>query len=332
MRRIRGVGVGLGMLCVVAGARGEGASVLVRPEFGVQAGVETYELNATIASSEPSFEVTASSKLSYPVATLLAGGSAIFAVGRFSLAATALTNLVDPWGTLLDRDFVSASSAGLRETIEFSHTDSRATLRALALEGALRFRIVELSKKPGKAPFYLVAGLRYEWSAYDAYGASGWQLDGMQNEAPFSIPDGVHALHYDVRYWLPFVGTGIDFAFGGPFGLRAEARLIASWSTHDDDHVLRHKLAHSLAHGAGAALTLEPALELTRGEGAAARVLIGLSGQFQFVGGLDGRLEQKYYADDPSLPGDQTGTVIPDADFSFTSLRVRLLAFVAIRF
>jgi hypothetical protein len=298
----------------------------------VQAGLETFELSARIVSPDASVAVTASSKLSYPVATLLAGGSVILATGPFSFGATALTNLVDPWDTFVDRDFVSASSEGFNQTIEFSHTDSRATLRALVLEGAFRLRIAELSDTPGKSPLHLVAGLRYEWSSYGAYGAWGWQLDGMQNQAPFSIPDDVLALRYDVRYWLPFIGTGVDFRLGERFNLGAEGRLLFSRSVHDDDHVLRHKLAHSLANGMGFGLALEPTVEVAGKEGAAVRVFVGLSGQVQYVGHLGGRLSQTYYADDPSLPGDQTGTVIPDADFSFTSLRARLLAFAAVRF
>jgi len=144
------------MFCFAAAARGEGVSFSVRPEFGVQAGLETTELSSEVESPEPSVAITASSKLSYPVATLLAGGSLIFGAGPFSFGATALTNLVDPWDTFVDRDFVSASSGGINQTIEFSHTDSRTTLRALALEGALRLRIVELSRTPGQAPLHLL--------------------------------------------------------------------------------------------------------------------------------------------------------------------------------
>lgn len=329
MRRASGVVVGFAVSCIATDAGAEGMSFLVRPEFGIQGGIETYELSAPIELPQSGVAVTASSKLSYPVSTLLAGGTLTFATGPFSFGFTGLTNLIDPWGTLLDQDFVSASSGSVHQTVEFSHTDSRTTLRALALEGAFRLRIVELGQ-PGQAPLHLVAGLRYEWSSYDAYGASGWQLDNMQNEVPFSIPGDPLALHYDVRYWLPFVGGGVDFAFGKRFSLHTEARFIFSWSTHDDDHVLRHKLAHSLAHGAGFALAIDPAVEVAGG--AVARVFVGLSGQLQFVGALDGKLSQTYYADDPSLPGDQSGVALPDSNFSFTSLRARLLAFAAVRF
>ena len=328
MRRASGVVVGFVVSCTAAEAGAEGMSFLVRPEFGIQGGIETYELSLPIEVPQSSVTVTASSKLSYPVSTLLAGGSLVLGTGPFSFEATALTNLIDPWGTLVDQDFSSTSSHP--ETVEFSHTDSRTTLRALALEAAFRLRIVELSRQPGQVPLHLVAGLRYEWSSYDAYGASGWRLDNMQNEVPFSIPGDPLALHYDVRYWLPFVGGGVDFAFGKRFSLHTEARFLFSWSTHDDDHVLRHKVAHSLAHGAGFALAIDPALEVAGG--AVARLFIGLSGQLQFVGALDGKLSQTYYADDPSLPGDPAGVALPDSNFSFTSLRARLLAFAAVRF
>src|SRR5580765_5362785 len=138
MPRASGVVVGFVVLCIAADARAEGTSFLVRPEFGIQGGTETYELSAPIELPQSGLAVTASSKLSYPVSTLLAGGSLMFGAGPFSFGVTGLTNLIDPWGTLVDQDFVSASSGSVHQTVEFSHTDSRTTLTALVLEGALR--------------------------------------------------------------------------------------------------------------------------------------------------------------------------------------------------
>jgi hypothetical protein len=311
----------------VAGpARAEDVAFTLRPEIGVQFGTETFELSAPVQSPTADVNLTASSKLSYPVGTGLVGGSAAVDVDRFSFTARALTNFVNPWGTLLDQDFLTASAGTQSQQVEFSHTDSRTTLRALVVEGAARYRIAELSAPPGSAPLHLVAGLRYESSAYEAFGASGWQLDANANRVAVSLPGDPLGLRYDVRYWLPFVGAGIDLKAGEWFVLSTEGRFIASWSTHDDDHVLRNKRAHASAHGLGFGLAAEPAVEF------APDFHAGVTAEVRYVGALDGHLHQHYYGDDPSLPGDQSTTSIPDSAFSFTSVRVRLLAFVSARF
>jgi hypothetical protein len=106
--------------------------------------------------------------------------------------------------------------------------------------------------------------------------------------------------------------------------------LLASWSSHDDDHILRNKLAHASAFGGGFQLSADPAFAL--GGFPVVHFFAGLHAQVAFATSFSGRLSQHYYGDDPSLQGDQTGQPIPDANFSFTSIRARLLAFVSARF
>src|SRR5260221_6140021 len=135
--------IGLALLSAARGARCEGVAFTLRPEIGVQAGVESFELSATVPVQ--GIEVTAASKLSYSAATALAGGTLRLDLGILSLGGTILTNLVDPWGTVLDQDFLSA---GTGEVIEFSHTDSRITLRAIVVEGVAPLRVAELAPLP----------------------------------------------------------------------------------------------------------------------------------------------------------------------------------------
>jgi hypothetical protein len=300
----------------------------VAPAIGVQAGTETYEFHANVPNTAM-VDVDVRSKLSYPVASGLGGGTVFFGVDALGFSGTFLTNIGDPWSTLLDQDFLSATDGMSAQTVEFSHTDSPTTLRMFDVEGAARIRIGKPA--PGNTTvLHAVAGFRFEQSTYDAYGASGWQLDMNGNQVFASIPGAPHALHYEVRYHQPFLGLGLDIGARGPFLFSGEARLIASWSSHEDDHVLRNKIANASAFGGGAALRLEPAFVLGGLPGI--RFLAGLSAQFQVVGSFSGRLKQHYYADDPTLAGDQTNQTIPDSDFSFLSLRLRLLAFLGARF
>jgi hypothetical protein len=300
----------------------------IAPAIGIQAGSETYEFHANVPSTM-SLDVVVRTKLRYPVASGVAGGSLFFGVDSLGFSGTFLTNVGDPWSTLVDQDFLSASDGVNAETIEFSHTDSPTTLRTYDVEGAARIRIGRPAVGKTTA-LHAVAGFRFERSTYDAYGASGWQLDSDGSRQYASIPGAPHALHYEVRYRQPFLGVGLNVGAGEPFLFSGEARLLASWSSHEDDHVLRHKAAEASAFGGGAALRLEPAFVLGGFPGL--RFLAGLSAQLQVVGSFNGVLRQHYYADDPTIDGDQTNQAIPDSEFSFLSLRVRLLAFLGARF
>jgi hypothetical protein len=319
------------VLLGASAAQADRPTFTARPEIGVQAGTETFEFSANLADQAAGLSATASSKLTYPVATVLAGGTLRTDIGPVSLSATALTNLVNPWGNLVDQDFLAVSNGSAASgNIEFSHTDSRTTMRSLVFDVAARLRVAALGPEPGATTVHLVGGFRFESSVYDAYGAWGWQLDANANRVPVSLPGDPLGLHYEVRHRLPFVGVGLQFGTGKRFVLTTEARLFPSWSSHDDDHILRHKAAHAAAHGVGLGLSAEPGIDL--GAGANVQVILGLSGQIQYVTTVDGRIQQAYYADDPSIPGNQLGDPIPDADFSSTSLRARLLAFLSVRF
>ena len=306
----------------------EHATFTVAPAIGLQGGTETYEFHASIPDAA-GLDASASSKLTYPVSAFVAGGSLFFGTGPLGLSATLLTNTGDPWGTLLDQDFISASDGTTSQTVEFSHTDSSTTLRMFDAEAAARLRLGRPA--PGKTTaLHLVAGFHFESSVYDAYGASGWQLDSNEARILVSVPGDPHALRYELRYYQPFLGVGLDVGRGEPFALSGEARLIASWSTHDDDHLLRHKLARASAFGGGIGLRLDPMYSLGGWPGL--RFYAGATAQLAIVSSFTGRLRQHYYADDPSIDGDQTGAQIPDAAFSFISVRARLLAVLAARF
>jgi hypothetical protein len=302
-------------------------SITLIPEIGVQFGSETYKFSANVPTST-GLDASVSSKLSYPVSGAVGGGTVLFGLGRLSLGVSVLTNIGDPWGTLLDQDFLTVNDGAGSQTVEFSHTDSPTTLRTIGFESAVRYRLGAPAVKKEMA-VHAVAGFHFESITYDAYGASGWQLDADGNQVFGSIPDSPHGLHYEVHYRQPFIGIGADAGNDSSL-FSGEARLIASWSSHDDDHLLRHKLAHASAFGGGVGFSASWITAL--GGGRSLRLFAGLGGELQAVASFSGRLKQHYYGDDPSLDGDQTNAVIPDADFSFLSVRVRLLLFLAARF
>jgi hypothetical protein len=261
-----------------------------------------------------------SSKLTYPKAAPVAGGTAFVDFGPVALVAAGHANVANPWGTVLDQDFVGNGS----QTIEFSHTDSRNTMRSFAFEGALRVRV----EKGVATPYgiWALAGFRYESSTYDIFGVDGWQLDQRANQVHVSLPDDLHVGHYETRYALPFLGARFEGEVSPGISLASEARFLVSWSTHEDDHAFRQKRGRAAPHGLGASISVEPAIVLS----SIFRAVAHLS--LQYLGSIDGKLSQAYYGDDPSTPTDETGVKIPDSSFSFSNLRLQLFAGLEARF
>ncbi len=310
----------------VAASAGE---LTVRPEIGTQVGHETFELQAEIPNASATATVKGRSKLTYPINTTLVGATATLDAGSISWSLSGHTNVHDPWGSMVDQDFLGVRSGGAESEVEFSHTDSRSTMRWYAADLALRIRLVELQVEPALQRLLLVVGFRYESSNYDVFGVRGWQLDGDGNRVTVSLPDATRVGHYETRQKTPFLGFRFDGVVGERLSIGSEARFLMSISSHDDDHLLRHKTAHAAPFGIGASFGLEPAYEVYTSD--TMRAFLGLDLQFFVLTSTSGTLSQKYYADDPYIAGDQTMEKIPDASFGYTVLRGRFLAFFAIK-
>ncbi|MBI2394675.1 MAG: hypothetical protein HYV09_34220 [Deltaproteobacteria bacterium] len=310
-------------LVIPAVARAE-IAVAARPELGLQGGSESFDLAFAIPqASDPTTSYEASSELTYPLNTTLGGVAASVDAGSFAFFGSVHTNLHHPWGKMVDSDFITARTASQSQTIEFSHTESRAELRLWNAELGVGARVAQLSPA---VRALVTAGFRYESYAHDVRGASGWQLDQTGSRVSVALPDDTLALTYDTRYRIAFLGVRVDGQLSPNAVFVTEARVLGSWSSHEDDHVLRHKIARSEPYGLGFALSGGPALRVGKS------MHLGLSLQLQYLRAVSGSLKQRYYADDPYLDGDQTQLAIPEVDFSFTLLRATLLAFAEARF
>lgn len=299
-------------------------TVAARPEIGLQGGYQSFDLAFAVPqASTPTTSYEASSELTYPLNTTVGGLAASVDAGAFAFFGSVHTNLHDPWGKMVDSDYITAKTATQSQTVEFSHTESRTEARLWNAELGVAGRIAQLSPA---VRALVTFGFRYESYAHDVRGASGWQLDQTGNRVGVSLPDDTLALTYDTRYRIAFLGARLDGQLSPKAVFVTEARVLGSWSSHEDDHVLRHKLARSEPYGLGVALSAAPALRVGK------TVHLGLSMQLQFLRAVTGALQQRYYADDPYIDGDQTQLAIPEVDFSFTLLRASLLAFAEARF
>jgi hypothetical protein len=287
--------------------------VAARPEFGVQAGDETYELSYSV----PGASNGVASKLTYPWNATVGGVSVSVEADTYVFFASAYTNLRDPWGKMVDSDYLTRRAGDAVGLDEFSHTESRTESRLWDAELGAAVRVGPID---GPTRVSLLAGFRYESNHHRVFGASGWQLDASGNRIDVSLPDEL-ALDYQSRYRILFFGARYEGKPSEAFRFVSEARLLGSSSSHVDDHVLRHKLAEASPLGIGIALSAAPMMRVAHG------VHLGLDAQVQYLTSVSGTLSQHYYADDPFLPGDQTTLSIPDADFGFHAVRGRLMLF-----
>ena len=217
-----------------------------------------------------------------------------------SLGGTA----TDPWSTILDQDWVSDS----QQSIEFSHTDS--VVRGRMFLGDLSLRVGGAIRRGDGFAVAFVTGFRYERLAYEAYGVEGWQFDGRRR-IPVSVPaDSFHGGDYTSHRFLP--RAGIQFRFErGPFQLECDLSPLLAIVKDTDDHVYRRKVAEATSVGLGVLLHLSPRLRLTPARARTAVSLV-VDAEVRYLN-TAGTLHQHYYGDDPSIPGDQTGIVIPDS-------------------
>lgn len=285
----------------------------LRPEVGLQGGTEVSELTASVSG------ISVRSTLTYPVDVVLVGARASIGFGVVELASSFHHSVTNPAGKMLDQDFIQG--------IELSHTESRTEAKLWVLELAARVRVAELGDTPGRMPFSLIGGFRHASNAFDVYGLSGVQRPDGVTTVPVSLPDSVHGLHYESRYEIPFVGGRIDGKVSDAVTISGEARALSAWSSHVDDHLLRHKLGEASMQAFGGSLLAELRWDV------GSTVFVGALGELQVLHGSGGTLKQHFYADDPGTTAVETpATPIIDAQYSYKSDRYRLFAFAGLAF
>src|SRR5262249_32504430 len=160
-----------------------------------------------------------------------------------------------PWSAIVDQDWISL---GL-QSLEFSHTDSTVVGQSIytALSGRFGTRWSEW--EGGAMSIYGLFGVRYEHTAFDAFGADGWQLDDQMIRQHVVAPTDLQVGHFPAERVLPSVGLGVRVG-GQRFMSDFEICPLLAIVLDSDDHVYRHKVASALSTGGGVLLRLAPRL------------------------------------------------------------------------
>jgi hypothetical protein len=300
--------------------------VSLRPHLGYAYGTVGYSLSATMQDSQRNV-VTAKSQLDYSVNSLMAGGDLVIrgtsSTGRlWEVGLSAATNLTQPSGSLLDRDWASAQGM----TLEFSHTDSSEKGHLIHGEIWGAVGLIPENRSLGSFALDLLFGYRHESYVMDAYGVDGWQLDNNLERQPVHVDAGESLLHFTSQKFMPNGGLKLRGLWGS-FFLDSSLRVAAIVSYDVDDHLLRNKKGTATSYGIGGLVGVAPGFILS-GEGATGSLItLGLDLQILYQRAW-GTLRQAYYGRDPGNPDLGPEDSIPNADFvAYNQIAVLRLVF-----
>jgi hypothetical protein len=259
--------------------------------------------------------VTAKSQLDFSVNSLMAGGDLVIkgtsSSGRlWEVGLSAATNVTQPGGTLLDRDWLGAQGTSL----EFSHTDSSEKGHLVHGEIWGAIGLIPENHSLGSLALDLLFGYRHELYVMDAYGVDGWQLDSNLVRQQVHLDAGESLLHFISQKFMPNAGLKLRGLWGS-FFLDSSLRAAAIVSYDIDDHLLRNKKGTATSFGIGGLLGVAPGFILS-GEGATGSLItLGLDLQLLYQRAW-GTLRQAFYGRDPSNPASGPEDSIPNADFT----------------
>jgi len=309
----------LAMLPVLA-ATSSSAQPAVGLAVGYQRGETSYDVEFPFESAVLDAIARGRSRLDWPLDALVASGSVAWRQPAprvpWEVAFSVGTNLTDPGGEMLDRDWTGVPELQI-PMFKWAATRSDCSLHMLVVESTLWLHLAggfDPWTIPAAEGAALGFGYRHEHYAFRALGVDGW-IDEGSGRVPIDIPTDTTSLTYDTDRAMPFAALRLPLA--GPFSpirLDAELRAALLHVLDRDDHVLRNKRFRATAWGAagGAALT---GRAYVAGQPAALRLGIGVRLEASYERTFTGTLSQQYYGDDPGIPGNQTGTPIPDSGY-----------------
>jgi len=308
----------LGVLCALAATAGEpSVAVSARPHFGYQVGRE--QLTLPLRYPYSSTQIV----LDYPTELFLLGAEFGVHGSRFSFVAGIETTLGNPGRRMgEDRTFYPSD----RPSSVLYATQSRAQLRALTVDAALRVRLAAAGRD---AVGHLVTGARFESNAFNTFGMTGYgtQPDGRISRA--ELADDVEIVRYKSRYLVPFVGLRFDLRPFDAVSVAVEVRALHAWSSHDQDELLRFKDMHASARAFGWSAAIESAYDFGSGE---EQWLLGLRGEIVDLETSGGTMHHSYRADDPATDGYDDAAHPFDSAFAYRYLRARFTVFGEARF
>lgn len=293
------------MACLAA-ALSARAGAGLEPFIGYGYGSTLYRLEMTfpiVGDSVPNdVKGLGQSELEYPLDALLVGARYRYEApgAAWGLHAGAWANASDAGGTMKDTDWSGARGTSGSTTssvlFKFSFTESRPEMVWFGGEAGFDVGGSELMGKP------VCYGLSVRADRLDVelFGAKGWQkpFDGPRQNVDFA-PDSL-VLTYGLTRIVPRLTS--EILWRASDGVRFATALTAgpAFAWDHDDHVLRGKYSDTFAWGyeLGGNASLES--RLTRA------LSILFRGEFAYSR-AKGEMDQRFYADDPGTPDDETG-------------------------
>ena len=321
MRRVLALTVVAGLLSLPAsaGAVGDGLDFAVSARAKKMSGYTKYRM--TISGwydySGSLVLINLASELEFPLdvymtdATFTMGGT-FMKERRWTLGVTIGADMQDPRGRMKDSDWLQIPEYGFDHKIIYS--ESGAALKAAYLD---IFGGVGLWPQSSLRLDVLI-GYRRQKLTYDIFGLDGWSLDENLNPITFSAFAGEQVLAYRITYSMPYLG--IAPAVDIMPSLRADGNISFSplvTSRDHDDHVLRMKELDGEC--TGTMFSADAGLAYTIG-GPAGRLrwVIGLGYEYMYIS-ASGTETQRWYGDDPSSEGDETGATLSGLRHKVTS-------------
>jgi len=280
----------------------------------------------------PASSYGVSSELVFPLQTLLEGMRFRYVPAgpgrlRWSLEGSFHTNLINPYGLMLDYDWYMWPGDPKEP---FSYTESAAAMRWYLASAEAQFDL--RSGSWGKVG--LAFGYRFQFIKQEITGYSGWYLDTNDD----GIADSYNplknltdrSLDYQIIYNTITAGLSLALNPAPPVSITAEAGFALPFVSDRDDHLLRYKLSTASGVGYGAYAGVEARYTWSPA-GSRLRPFVALSGSGLWL--VAKTLQTQYwYGDDPGYPGDETGTYIFGVDHQISSRQYRVAFIFGLQF
>jgi len=200
-----------------------------------------------------------SSELIFPLNTLVEGMRFHYTPARrgglrWSLEVSVHTNLIKPYGLMLDYDWWMYPGS---PKVPFFYTESAAVMRWCLAGAELQFDL----RSGAWGRVALAFGYRFQFINQLITGYKGWTLDDNLDGTlePYTPEQNLndYVLDYMIFYNTATAGLALTLNPAPPVSVTAEAGFALPYVYDYDDHLLRHKLSTASGIGYGGYAGLE---------------------------------------------------------------------------
>jgi hypothetical protein len=337
MHRYRTIALGLwaaALVFAVAAAPLAALSLPTRARFALEAelsegfGRSAYDLSVPIGTD------VLMSRLEFPLDGVQASLHGLYSqlrtgeeIWRFELSGA--LGISDPICLMRDYDWVKPAGY---PPIPFSYTES--SVEAISASVSLRAARVFFVRGPVRLS--VAAGYRFAYLFQSIRGYKGWQYVWNDTAGAYDlylIQSYQEAVRYTLYSHAVPLGVALRFAPAARLAFAMDLAYLPVYALDEDDHLLRNKLSTSsgIGHGLEGRLALlwRPGRAGRAPGGAGLYLSCSVEGLLWFVSTTQ---TQRWYGDDPSAPGDETGMVLPGIDHHISNLELRAGIGVGFRF